>query len=174
MKFLEKDLEQIIYETEPLELCKRGIYFLDGKALRQLRIGNYGVADLVYFNRELTTMDNKFEPFLNINIVELKKDKIGISALLQSVNYLKGIKSYIEQRKPKLHVSYNITLIGKTIDTSGSFIYLTDIINAGDCFGFNEFNSLSKLSYYTYDYNIDGLKFKSHCNYTLKDEGFKL
>ena len=50
MKFLEKDLEEIIFETSNKELNERGL-FVYGKKYRQLRIGNYGVADLVVVDR---------------------------------------------------------------------------------------------------------------------------
>ena len=50
MKFLEKDLEQIIFESGRDSLRERGLS-ISGKLLRQLRIGNYGIADLVEFVR---------------------------------------------------------------------------------------------------------------------------
>ncbi len=40
MKFLEKDLEQIIYSADKELLAQRGLE-INGTLIRQLRIGNY-------------------------------------------------------------------------------------------------------------------------------------
>ena len=45
MTFLEKDLEQIIFETPKEKLQEKGLV-IKGKLLRQIKIGNYGIADL--------------------------------------------------------------------------------------------------------------------------------
>jgi hypothetical protein len=51
MKFLEKDLEEIIFNSCKIKLCNRGLT-LPEKIKRQVRIGNYGVADLIGFEKE--------------------------------------------------------------------------------------------------------------------------
>ena len=66
MKFLEKDLEQIIYESSNKLLREKGLN-IRGKKYRQLRIGNYGIADIISVRR--------YEDCLYINIYELKKSK---------------------------------------------------------------------------------------------------
>ena len=58
MKFLEKDLEDIIFEAPREELAKRGLH-IEGKMYRQLRIGNYGIADLVTIQRPIMIPDGK-------------------------------------------------------------------------------------------------------------------
>jgi len=50
MKFLEKDLEEIIFNADMKDLPEKGLHFT-GVIKRQLRIGNYGVADLVTFTK---------------------------------------------------------------------------------------------------------------------------
>ena len=67
MSFLEKDLEDIIFETDNDLLFEHGL-FIDGQKKRQVRIGNYGIADLITCrggsrfafskNRELCTDPN--------------------------------------------------------------------------------------------------------------------
>lgn len=149
MKFLEKDLEQIIYETDNKILKDKGLN-INGKKLRQLRIGNYGIADLITYHRD----GNYFD----ITVYELKKEKIGISAFLQSVRYTKGIKSFLSKRfKDDVWYSINVVLIGKQIDNNGSFCFIPDMTN---------------FSFYTYHYEFDGLKFENHRNYVLTNEGF--
>ena len=99
MDFFEKDLEEIIFNADKEKLRKKGLDVY-GKLYRQLRIGNYGVADLVEVRKSYKEDDyakNKYIPILIITIYELKKDIVGISAFFQSINYLKGIMSYMSK-----------------------------------------------------------------------------
>lgn len=164
MKFLEKDLETIIYESGRDLLEAKGL-LIEGKLLRQVKIGNYGIADLISVTKP--TYDwykEKKEIFIPgyITIFELKKENIGISALLQSIGYAKGIQSYLQRRNKEHLFRINICLIGKEIDKSGNFIYLPDLIN----------NEHFTLEYLTYEFRIDGLCFKQHSNFILTNEGF--
>jgi len=166
MNFLEKDLEEIIYKSDKELLQKKGLPIY-GKLLRQLRIGNYGTADIVEVDRSYIDGANSIYPYLKITVYELKKDKIGISAFLQAVRYVKGIKKYIEKRGINSY-SLHITLIGKDLDLNSSFCYLPDILN-DYCSEFGE----NFLSNYTYKYGINGLEFNDELNYSLTNEGFK-
>lgn len=159
MEFLEKDLEQIIYETSNNKLFSRGltnILCYDSKKKRQLKIGNYGVCDLIFYTRSYDHDCSETVPLLEINVLELKKDKIGISAFLQAVRYAKGISHYLSKRNITNKIS--IVLIGRTIDVS-DFIYLTDMLPTGF------------LTCYTYCYDVDGIKFNKECNYVLTNHG---
>jgi len=152
MDFLEKTLEDIIFETPNDLLHERGLY-IHGNKKRQLRIGNYGISDIVTYYR--------YDGKLFINILELKKDKISTDTLLQAVGYVKGIRSYLMRRKPTLtNISFKIKLIGKEIDTSDSFCYLPDIFTG--------------IEIITYSYGFDGIHFKYHYEYKLTNEGFGL
>lgn len=179
MTFLEKDLEEIIYESfnkdSGKELKARGLPIY-GKIKRQLKIGNYGIADLVTFEKDydyiqeplyqVDDVNNKtagvfhtyVEPKPIITIYELKKDKIGISAFLQAIRYAKGIKRYLN--KYDTYFEIRIVLIGKEIDISGSFPYLVDIFE--------------NIEFYTYKYEVDGLKFYNINGCYLIEEGFKI
>jgi len=90
MKFLEKDLEQIIYEADNDSLNEKGL-LVTGKCYRQLRIGNYGVADLVYVDMPKYCKSARMHMNGKITIVELKKDKVSVSSFFQALNYVKGI-----------------------------------------------------------------------------------
>jgi len=164
MKFLEKDLEEILWEQFKTQkgrdvLASKGLWTEDGapnpKFKRQLNIGKYGRADVVSFSKSGGS--------LFINVYELKKDKISMSAFLQAVGYCKGIQRYIKKhRKSNLRLEFNVILIGKTIDISSEFSYLPDFING---FGFN-------LHHFTYNYNVDGISFNYQSEYALREEGF--
>ena len=115
MEFLEKDLEEIIFEADRNDLIERGLN-IRGKLFRQLKIGNYGIADLVEvsrFRKDGWHEGSQIEPRLFITVYELKKDKIGISAFLQALGYLKGIRQYLRVRKPNIEFILHIVLIGR-------------------------------------------------------------
>jgi hypothetical protein len=169
MNFLEKDLEQIIYEAPKEQLRERGLPIM-GSTLRQVRIGNYGVADLITIKKpDFITPDSDF-PFhdshLLVTIYELKQDRIGVNTFLQAIRYAKGISRWYYQSKYQFvesFLKFRIVLIGKSIETS-DFVYLTDILEDRDGNNF--------LDLYTYDYRLDGLHFLKHEDYNLTQEGF--
>ena len=155
MDFLERDLEDLIFNTDNETLNNRGLY-IEGKKYRQLRIGNYGIADIVTFNRVPNT--NR----LLITVYELKKSRIGVDSFMQAVGYVKGITRYLESRTgKKFEIQTKIILVGKHIEYGTNFTFLEDFI------------SYFKLESYIYNYDIDGLTFTQIDGYLLKDEGFK-
>lgn len=158
MEFLEKDLEEIIFNTNNRDLLNRGLSIY-GKKFRQVGIGNYGRADLVTFDKEYYP-DEKNNLMIKpiVTVYELKKDKIGVSAFLQALGYVRGLEKYFDGRRPDLDIEFRIILIGRKLDTHSSFSYLPDYLN-----GF--------LTNYTYSYNVDGLKFEAHYHYYLKSGG---
>ena len=66
MKFLERDLEYIIFETENSILNSKGLP-ISGKKSTQRKIGNYGRLDL------MTT--EVFEDYIQLTILRIKKRK---------------------------------------------------------------------------------------------------
>ena len=162
MSFLEKDLENIIWESDNEKLREKGLEIY-GKKFRQIRIGNYGVADLITVDRRKDCFDGNF---LNITVYELKKEKAGISAFLQALRYVKGIESYLKKYKPNLIFKLNIILCAKEIDTKSNYIYLTDFIFSEDYY------SLCSVENYSFNYSIDGINFIVERDYRLINEGF--
>lgn len=151
MQFLEKDLEQIIFESDRKVLLERGLY-VHGTMKRQLRIGAYGVADLVTFAR----MPKRG---LRITVYELKQEQVGVKAMLQAYRYCNGILDYlINKRGFKYNIRFKVVLIGRTVDTN-DFCYLSDFIDYFDVM--------------TYKYEVNGINFRLHRNYVLTDNGFK-
>jgi len=171
MDFLERDLEDIIFnELQSSDgydnLNERGldICFSKGSFIckRQLRIGNYGICDMVTLSRFKTIISDKgtlIQAPLYIEVIELKKGEINSETLFQAIRYLTGIKIYMEDNYPSLVVDYSITLIGRTINT-GDWIYLID--------------QLHNLKVQTYSYEIDGITFKTHRGYCLKNSGLTI
>ena len=160
MNFLEQDLEEIIYTGDFEELEERGIY-IPGILRRQVKIGNYGIADLISIIRPYYNSDGYREKG-TIIIYELKRKKIDVNAFLQALRYAKGIKRYLEKKGYEYRYNLEIVLIGKEIDTVSPFCFLPDFIEQDDF----------HLSMYTYSYDIDGIQFKNESGYRLAEEGF--
>ena len=170
MDFIEKDLEQIIWESDHKKLYERGL-FISGKRYRQLRIGNYGISDIITVERLHDAMDESIS-YLNITVFELKKDKVGVSALFQSIRYCRGIQRYFELKHPDVNMNLNIVLIGRYVDDTGEMIYIPDLF----CNNFDymqEYNrGIRSVSFYRYEYAIDGILFENVSGYKLVNEGF--
>jgi hypothetical protein len=181
MEFLEKTLEDIIFDSLQNEdqcniINKRGLNV--GKPYlikRQFRIGNYGICDIITLNKPQYIVaplhiGSFFEPeHILITIYELKQNTISLDSLLQLIRYLKGVKSWLTKfhKKSLLYFIKGI-LIGDSIDLQNDFIYLFEN------FTYNEENTFLEIEVYAYNYELDGLTFKSYelDNYTLVNEGF--
>jgi hypothetical protein len=183
MKFLEKSLEDIIYETENSKLNHRGLS-IEGRKYRQVKLGNYGISDIITFEKPVFINRNEYlrstkEDYYNIpvfTIYELKKDIVNYDTLIQSINYYKGLLSWFNKSNifnnvkfydsdkgdniEKDEITMNIVMIGRKIDCKGSFSFIPEVFN--------------NIKIYTYDYNFDGIYFKEEYGYALIDEGFNL
>lgn len=166
MDFLEKDLETIIYETAQnkegrMKLSERGLD-IQGKLLRQVRIGAYGIADLI------TVEINRYNDskHINITIYELKKGALDLDALTQASRYETGIRSFIKQNyydEDSHYLTVNIILIGRDVEYNSDFLFLLNkCMDRGD------------VGVYTYSYDIDGLKFdRQYSGWSLTEEVFE-
>lgn len=160
--FLEKDLEQILFETDQSRFTKRGLsVFKYEKIFRQVNFGGYGIADLITVlsipkEEALYRSGENVNRGFIITIYELKQKQINISSLLQASRYFKAIIEVLEFFDiSKSHIEYRVCLIGSTIDTSNEFIYLTDLF--------------PNLSVFTYSYKFDGIYFERRSNHSLID-----
>ncbi len=167
MNFLEKDLEDIIFNAPVQELENRGLNVPHLKK-RQVRIGNYGIADIIGVEKNLSSPPHLQSSYLRFSIFELKQKKITMITFLQAIRYARGLTSYLMKHKNLNTEDYKITicLIGQSVCMS-DFIYLTDLLpnNWDSCFGLD-------LSIYTYSYDFDGISFNRVSGYDLKNKGF--
>lgn len=167
MKIMEFDLEEAIFNASPEQLEEKGLYFNPYIKKRQLRIGNYGVADIVGISRPVVIKGNCIYPIM-IEVIELKKDSLSISAFLQAIRYAKGITRFLEKNKNweiSFQFNINITLIGKEISLESDMVYLPDLL-------YKDVNSVS-VNMFTYTHNINGFEFKEVSCYKLINEGFE-
>jgi len=144
MKFLEKNLEDIIFETEIGDLLDRGLMFAQsGKFAKQVNFPNLGRADLIH----MTRLD-EHSPRV-ITVFELKQHEINANSFMQACRYLYGVKRWLVKNKIALsEVSYQIVLIGKTI-AKGDFVFLPDALTTWNL----------DVQFYTYEYLVDGIYF---------------
>lgn len=160
MDFLEKDLEDIIFNTSYDELSDRGL-FIGPIKRRQVSIGNYGRVDIIAFTKMPgVTGENtiRYPDPIEIDIIELKNKEINYSAFIQAIGYAKGVKEYLNKRNIKFEYNINIILIGREMDLKSSFAYIPDIF--------------SNVYLYTYKYNFNGIYFEPIYTYKLTDPGF--
>lgn len=163
MKFLEQDLEDIIWNAiqkgQEHELTEREFpMYNEGKFYRQYNFGQeWGIADLIQL--QISPYRHKGERAFDIDVTvyELKREQINYETLDQAVRYCRAIQQIVEvHRANTLHVireiNIQICLIGRTIDLSGSFAYLSDVIEGVDL--------------YTYNFDaFDGVTFKLENDY---------
>lgn len=149
MDFLEKDLEDIIWEAQSTregrkKLKSRGLD-IRGKVFRQFNLGEYGIPDLVsvyYSDRRAI-----------ITIYELKKDQINTNTLLQASRYYNAINRLASNMLDDWRIK--VCLIGRNVELNGNFTFLADMIPC--------------VSMYTYEINIDGLFFTMQYGYYLSE-----
>lgn len=148
MEFIEKDLEEIIYEACKCEegrnhLFERGIS-ISGTLLRQLDLGSYGRADLVSM-----FFDGPGNRYMNVNVIELKRGIVDSNALSQACRYLTGLKRYFSSKDKfsDITIDYKITLIGKDVNRQDDFVFI-----------YNECSEFCEI--YKYKYEIDGIHFE--------------
>lgn len=157
MNILEKDIEQLIYEgyiNDNTLFDKRGLPGLRGIVFRQFRVDPYGTIDLLFIERRISHAGGEDFKYLNFKILELKKDKIDINAVMQACRYATAIKRLIVNRHNISNhcIQANITLIGKDVCTNGDFVYLLNQFDYG-------------VDIYTYSLDvINGLMFHHLAN----------
>lgn len=165
MNILEQEIEEVVWQAilnnQHDELRDRGFPISeDYTYARQFDLNAYGRCDLLGFNvipREQSPHRREIE----IQIIELKKDKVTASTFFQAIRYAKGLQEkFAHEGYRHYTLFFNFILVGKSVDLNGEFIYLTDF-----------FPRLDVLTY-----NIDlfsGIKFKAHLRYSLNRPAFK-
>lgn len=145
MDFLEKDLEQVIYEAPDDFIFDN--FEVKGKRYRQQKIGVYGISDLIFVNKvyslDIDYINKKskiLDVGLEISILELKKDEVNINTFVQAVRYAKGIQKFFMERE--FHKFYiRILLCGKTVDLKSGFVFISDLFDNGEYTDIKVFNS---------------------------------
>ncbi len=149
MNILEKDIEEIVFQSNNEALQKRGL-LIRGKKFQQVNLGDYGIADIVSVN---ITKNESWE--IDVQVIELKKDLIDVNTLTQAARYRKGIRKFINKYlKIKKPINFELILIGKKVQLNGDFIYALE--------------ALSNVRAYTYSLSLeDGICFNREIGYEI-------
>lgn len=89
---------------------------------RQIRIGAYGVADIV----TVSYCPDPYEPSISITVYEIKKDQINTRAFGQVSRYMKGVKHYFEISYPDQIINVYGVLVGTCLADDDSSKFLID------------------------------------------------
>lgn len=148
MNFLEKDLEDIIWESQKTrdgrdKLRARGLP-IAGKMIRQFNLSEYGQIDLLTVKI--------YRDVIDITIYELKQKEVNTGTLLQACRYATGIKRLMEEKFEDIlfnrSLIVNKVLIGSSLDLKSEFTYL--------------YNEMEECEIYTYKYDLEGITFDLH------------
>lgn len=153
MQFLENNLEDILYNTDPDSIHSRGLEEFNPyqHIFRQVNLGRYGIADiitvLIYPNKDVVR-----KRIITITIYELKKDRVDENTFWQAIGYKRGVEEYLLQYNIRnCSININIILIGKQIQSDNNFCFLFGITDSIKC--------------YTYEYSWDGIIFNEESDY---------
>lgn len=156
MEFLEKDLEDVIYEAytsgKQNFLQERGLScFSHDYIIRQLNLGDYGIADLIAIDF-IPYLEEKGKSFFIVTIYELKKDAINMATFSQIIKYGKAITSFLRSQGMYEGWILKYVIVGRSISqNSDNLCFMSDIFRT--------------IKTYTYDYSFDGIRFKPTKDY---------
>lgn len=153
MKFLEKDLETIIYENRDA-MYGRGLFICDHEImLRQFNLLDYGTADLIGI--KFIGRDIQRRKVIYVTVYELKQEVVDASTLLQAYRYVEGIKHMIRNHYnlKNTRISYSVCLIGASVQKKGDFVLAM--------------NNIPSACIFTYDYKFDGIHFTHEHGYSI-------
>jgi hypothetical protein len=140
MKFLEKNLEDIIFETDNSRLNERG-FVIFGRKYRQVRLGDAGVCDII------TIVYSKKTKKHHITIYELKKDNVNIDTYFQALRYANELENLILKRGLNIdNIKIQIMLCGQQVYGDKNLINILNFYR----------DHVACFSYY---YDFDGLQF---------------
>lgn len=149
MRFLEKDLETIIYENYDacweygLDISQIEHYPGHCGRYRQLRLGPYGVADLVNINIEHRERE------VVIQVIECKREVINLDTYKQAKRYVTALMNLLREKmglaEEDWQISVETVLIGRRVEQNDGFIFV--------------YNDDPRCKAFTYDYSVDGLAF---------------
>lgn len=147
MKFLERDLESIIY-TNYSKLVHRGLdidqtFYEGGLKFRQMRLGVFGIADLVYIN--YSPIQDKW----HVQVIECKRGPVNGETYLQAKRYARAVEDILlfsPETRRSTRIATSVVLIGEKVDCKGQISHAISLDTSCTTF--------------TYKYLFDGIAFR--------------
>jgi hypothetical protein len=158
MNVLEREVEDLLWyglTKYDDDISKKGINFYNPGMdyFRQPVLGSYGKADIIGINY---SPKRAGERWLNIQVIEIKKDEVNIETLTQACRYVSALKLGLAQFNGIQILDAEIILIGRSIDLKSDFCYCL--------------NDLTNLKCYTYDIDFhQGVFFKEQSGFHLRN-----
>lgn len=165
MKFLEKDLEDIIYNNA--KACydrglKMGTPGRTGILMRQVKLGDYGVADMIAIEVNLQPVyapwEESFHREVILTIIECKLNEVNVSTYLQAKRYKAALTQILQfYSLDNTDITINTVLIGQTVDVNSDFIF--------------QYQDDKDCTIFTFTYGIDGIHFEEVDKNWVKGDG---
>lgn len=143
--FLEKHLEDVLW-TNPDACHEAGLCCFEPRALgkyvqrmRQPSLYPYGIADII----QIVHADSC--PDVLVQVIECKRDIIGLAAYAQAKRYLAALKCALQDLVDTTeirggHVKWECVLIGKRLDMYSDFVYVLNEDAACKVYTYEEHN----------------------------------
>lgn len=150
----EKELEDYIFESVSESMHNPITDESVDSIYRQVDLGSYGIADLVTFSYG--------EEFLEVTIIELKKETIDIKTMAQLSRYYKAFCQYFEKKHPSKTVSIKLIAVSGQICHTDDSAWLSDYLSEH-----------SNFQVYLCDFDLDsGVIFSEQIGWYKKGEEF--
>ena len=150
----EKELEDYIFNSATNNLYNP----ITGEGIdsiyRQVDLGSYGIADLLTFS---------YEPgYLEVTVIELKKEIIDIKTMAQLSRYHKALRKYFDGNYPTKPVSIRLIAVSTQINQGDDSVWLNDYLS-----------DHSDFSAFLCDFDLnDGVSFSQTKGWYKKNEEF--
>lgn len=159
MEIPEKELENIIVNTDRKKLASRGLCFIPVddrvklKVMRQTDLCGAGRSDVIMVYRSFREKQKRST--LVINVIELKKDKLSVDTVHQVLRYVYAVFQYLTEERGLEEDSFiiNPIIIGQRVTDDLGFV--PQIVNID-----NHIGTINRFGVFTFKYDIDGLLFK--------------
>ncbi len=140
---LEKQLKDIIWETDNDKLNQRGL-FISGEKRQSQNFKDFGKADFVTKDNDL------WNP--RLTIYEFLDGNISVSSVLKCLTILKGMRKFHDDCLIKNDsFLYSITIVGRSIPEESALLFFPYFFNNGE--------KIYEINFYTYSFDINGIRF---------------
>lgn len=160
MNVLESEIEEMIIDLWDYDagftLSERGIGIEDGHLLRQFKLPNVGVIDLMHIDVSEALTGR----IVTFTVLELKRGKIGYTELGQLARYTRHIKMGLAAVRSSERTKFRVRglLVGSELEENGDFVYVM--------------SSMPDIEVYEFKLDsVDGLTF-DYCEKTWYNSGF--
>lgn len=142
----EKELEDLIMANIESNFHSPFTDDVVHKVIQQVSLDSYGVADLITFK---CTIKNDNRPHFEIDVIEVKKQKINKDTLAQVARYMAGVEHLFLGWENLDSFSVTGTVVAPSVSMNDDTVFLCDAID--------------RIRLFTADFNpLKGIDFNEH------------